>query len=190
MWVEVHMVPDRFLLRFRSHTVPDRFLLCFRSCSCSPEELLMFCYAEAVPKRSQCKQKQFWYTFYKVSFHYPVQCEHHTRPHSFFHHFFGRFQILKTWTTSHDAFSYTQLLSNSLIRKSILWFQHNNTKELHDPSFLVVFWFFVMLQFHIWPIVSFEIRCWIVFGLHFAAFILLSLGHLSFSIFTVYKFGQ
>ena len=39
-------------------------------------------------------------------------------------------------TRSHDAISYTQLLSNSMIRKS-LWFKYNGTKVSYDTNHLV-----------------------------------------------------
>ena len=67
----------------------------------------MFCYPEAVPKRSQCEQKQFWYTFYKVSFHYRYSVnitQDHTVSSTIF------LVVFKSWkleASSHDAFSYT-----------------------------------------------------------------------------------
>ena len=38
---------------------------------------------------------------------------------------------------SHDAISCTQLVSNSMIRKLSLWFQHNSTKESYDTDGIV-----------------------------------------------------
>ena len=35
---------------------------------------------------------------------------------------------------SYDASNFAQILSNSLIRKLSLWFQHNSTRESHDTN--------------------------------------------------------
>ena len=50
--------------------------------------------------------------------------------------------VCKTYTCgdrlkAETVLACTQLLSNSLIHKSFLWFQHNSTKELYDTSRIV-----------------------------------------------------
>ena len=52
-------------------------------------------------------------------------------------HHHHQVSLLSLKAYPHDVISYTQALSNSLIRKLSLWLQHNSTKESYDTNRII-----------------------------------------------------